>query len=377
MRLSEVGLCSHRLSVSDRPSPQISQTLRRVSRLTPPSVCPMQQGMSTSSNDRIVRRLLETVQFVVDICGSAPFEDKAGKTKAWKGAVNVRILHSIMRRRLNHEGACPGRATMVSDECSSLSSNQGDMMGKQSTVPINQAELAVTLASFCVAPLIGLQKMGFKVSATQKDDFVALWRHYGHFLGVSDTILYQNFSTFEKANLFLHSTASRMLVPSQGGEALEPVTQILWAMSNNSIIPYYSFESSCALTRYLIGERMADSIDLPRVSVSAYWKMKLGLAITNIPIHVGEAGMAPFAAFANSVRKSVTTSFLPMAVRQSLRWQGTQYSPREEEHNLSSAALRVHLLLWTMVHVLLLSVAMFPVALLVSLLLSLVPTLSL
>jgi hypothetical protein len=220
--------------------------------------------------------------------------------------------------------------------------------------------------------------MGFNISAREKNDFVAIWRHYGWYLGISATILERHFASFDKANAFMCSVATWMLAGRKkaGAEEIEfggqpaPVAQILWALSNNTYVPYYSFEASCALTRELVGSSMADDLGLPKTSTWAYWKMKVGITITNGPIYLGESGIGPLINW-NERRKSLMNFIIPIAIAWSLGWQRTIFAPSSGtkrftpfptyEQTASPMFLLYHILFrWILLHAELLLIFVLP-----------------
>lgn len=354
-------------------SPQINKTLRQVSHLTPP--CPFLSA--NSRNSRIVHRLLETVQFVIDICGGDNSQggqglDDSWTGEAWKSAIRVRMLHAFVRRRiyrkdigLSNSGISGNVEGDADHRCPFQSSNNSVIADE---VPINQAELAVTLASFCVAPLLGLERMGFVgISSREKNDFIAIWRHYGWFLGISESILKRHFASFDTAYAFMCSVATWMLEVEGGDTELEkqpapaPVVQILWALSNNDRMSYFSFNASCALTRQLVGDSMADRLGLPQVSYWSYWKMRLGIAITNGPIYLGESKLGLIGSW-NGRRKSLMNFILPIAIAWLLGWQRTLFAPStgtkrfipflSYSQTVSPIFLLCHILFkWTLLHI--------------------------
>lgn len=103
--LLAVGYTSHPLS----SSPRIVRTLEAVSYLVPSKPGPV----SPASSDRTYRRLLETLQFVLDVLRcSLPGAESSSKGMAhllpggegWKSCVRVRMLHGTVRARIRAKG---------------------------------------------------------------------------------------------------------------------------------------------------------------------------------------------------------------------------------------------------------------------------------
>jgi hypothetical protein len=111
------------------------------------------------SKDRVFRRLLETLHFMLDImedesslcppCSSTfnRFDDKRSQLTrragvGWLAATKVRLLHAGVRMRL-----CPN-----------------GLNGTEEVVPISQDEMIGTLCLFSVATLSSLDRMGLSAS---------------------------------------------------------------------------------------------------------------------------------------------------------------------------------------------------------------------
>jgi hypothetical protein len=127
--------------------------------------------MTEAARQRVFERLLETMQFAFDVVGCT--SDGGDLTplhgECWKSIIRVRLLHSIVRRRVMLKKRCPASADAASLQCPFGTS---DVDG----LPITQEDLAATLASFSVAPLWCLDRFGFTTTHEQRADWMALWR---------------------------------------------------------------------------------------------------------------------------------------------------------------------------------------------------------
>lgn len=153
-------------------SPSISRLLNLTSYLVPPmSSTPEGEAprISKASNDRTYMRLMETTQFVLDCMSKDAMEtDNSG----WRSAVRVRLLHATMRSRL---------LARVRGEMSKLS--DPPYREDRDGVPLSQEDMAGTLASFSGAPLLNVMKVGIMPSLQECEDYTALWKVIGYYMG--------------------------------------------------------------------------------------------------------------------------------------------------------------------------------------------------
>ena len=123
--------------------------------------------MSEAAKQRTFERLLETLQFILDVMGCT--SDGGDLTplhgESWKSIIRVRMLHAVARRRIMLKMKRRAPATACP-----LGASEFDGL------PINQEGLAATLASFAVAPLMCLSRFGLSTTHQQRSDWMALWR---------------------------------------------------------------------------------------------------------------------------------------------------------------------------------------------------------
>ncbi|WCL50124.1 oxygenase MpaB family protein [Leptospira sp. GIMC2001] len=107
----------------------------------------------------IIRRLVETTQFVVSVLEENGFSDKGSAIIV---SQKVRLMHSSIRYFISKSG------------------NWDLDLG----IPINQQDMAGTLQSFSSLIVEGLNDLGVELSSEEKDAYVHLWRVVGHLIGV-------------------------------------------------------------------------------------------------------------------------------------------------------------------------------------------------
>ena len=109
------------------------------------------------------KRLAETAEFVMDVCGPDAFEP------------NGRGLISILYVRMLHAGARHYTSNKIKDE-----------------VPVNQDDQLATLLSFSLIVIRGLRKIGISISDDQANDYLFMWSLIGVKLGINRSYIPQN-----------------------------------------------------------------------------------------------------------------------------------------------------------------------------------------
>ncbi|RPD55549.1 hypothetical protein L226DRAFT_511620 [Lentinus tigrinus ALCF2SS1-7] len=298
--------------------------------------------ISKESSDRTFVRLVETMQFILDIMGctaptspSQPLEDSSAMAngdashsprlasllpggEGWRSAVRVRLLHGVARWRVQtrwereHPGEVPD------------------------SVPISQEEVAATLASFSTIPMWCLHRLHLPPSPAQASAYLALWRHIGFYMGVSPSILLRYFSTLNAADKFIATAALNLFleelsVPS--GASLEatagsllrrPTIPILVAVSNRPPLNT-SIEYNIALTTHLLGSPLAAHLGLPPTSLWTRVKMHAFLLVQRVPHYF--ARYYPRRTWLEK-RREVLREGMVRSVRWNMGMRRTAFRPR-------------------------------------------------
>ncbi|KAG8745231.1 hypothetical protein FRC12_014626 [Ceratobasidium sp. 428] len=142
-------------------SARITRVLHSVSYLVPgKSGESGEYSITQATNDRTFKRLTETLQMILDVMGgSVALAEREGQKAAspahalvpgedgWRSAVRVRLLHGVARRRimerLNRHQVKPDTPSYDFDA---------------DGYPINQEDLAATLASFSIVSIFRLSQ---------------------------------------------------------------------------------------------------------------------------------------------------------------------------------------------------------------------------
>jgi hypothetical protein len=115
--------------------------------------------------DHASRRLNETARFVQAVCrpgGMRPYGD------GWQITLKVRLIHAQVRKMILATGRWRPEAWGL---------------------PANQHDLAGTTLLFSAAIIDGLRKLGMRISAMEADSYIHLWRWVGRTIGVHPDVL--------------------------------------------------------------------------------------------------------------------------------------------------------------------------------------------
>jgi hypothetical protein len=168
-------------------------------------------------------------------------------------------------------------------------------------VPINQQDLAITLALFGYVNVRQLMQLGVRLDRAQIDSFILLWRYAGHVLGIDGALLPRS---IEEQQAFYLSSCLHQVQP----EKVPPETkQLLDVVARTSkVIPYPVARTFLhQITRYLAGD---DYIAGMQVAARArYWGIPcmrgLGRAASFAQRHVPFGEQAFYEGFARLYRR--------------------------------------------------------------------------
>lgn len=274
-----------------------------------------QRVPAQASKKRTYKRLLETATFLVDVMDSpeallppingtnAQKNERMGADAlqgcgvGWLACSRVRFLHTGVRRRLRDSEHYPS----------------------SSGVPINQEDLMATLCAFAVVPLLTLQMTGLPPTPDECQDFIAVWRHIGFYMGIEPRLLRRCFRDTSAAQMTFSCISSHHFLPLAkldgkipppptigsdfgpskptiktvtGQEELPlpalfdfnhgPALPLLWAVADQPP-GNLSFSSLCGIARFLLGDSMANATTIPSVSLIQYIGLRIRLFVLVYP----------------------------------------------------------------------------------------------
>ena len=141
-----------------------ARVLAAASDLQPPQHAGV--GHPTPSN-RVHRRLAETTQMLVNITTDESDRPFAPGSQPLATIRSVRLLHAAIRR-----GLIDGEFPEVHWDCAAWG------------VPVNQEDLIGTLCTFTTVVFDGLDRLGVRLSASDKADYLHLWSVVAWHLGL-------------------------------------------------------------------------------------------------------------------------------------------------------------------------------------------------
>ncbi len=195
------------------------------------------KGYKNNDLQAFTRRLMETAQFVVNVCSPGGLE------KGGRGIVTaqkVRLIHATIR----HFSKKSGWDVATYGE------------------PINQEDLAGTLQSFSSLILEGLKQLNIELSTQEKEAYYHVWHVVGHIIGLDQEL---NPSTYKEGFKLGNHILEHQCAASEAGVVL---TDALEAFMQN-IIPGNLFDDvPSVFIRHLIGDKLADMLEVEQHSSS-------------------------------------------------------------------------------------------------------------
>lgn len=182
----------------------------------------------------IIRRLMETTQFVVSVLAENGFSDQGSAIIV---SQKVRLMHSSIRYFI------------------SLAGNWNPELG----IPINQQDMAGTLQSFSSLVVEGLNDLGVELSQEEKDAYVHHWRVIGHIIGVIPEL---NPDGYNNA----HSLGMEIFLDQRKeSEAGKILTKSLINFYNYMVPGNIFDETPILLLHELMGEENCKILDVPEL----------------------------------------------------------------------------------------------------------------
>ncbi|MCB0550301.1 MAG: DUF2236 domain-containing protein [Phaeodactylibacter sp.] len=195
--------------------------LTRTSRLT-----------NNDKSQRIfARRIAETGQFLIDVMTPGELTIRGRGIRAIQ---KVRLIHAAIRQFIREDGW---------DE-------------QQLGLPINQEDMAMTLMTFSVAVLDGLEKFGIQEPRPLQEAYLQTWKAIGHNLGINEALLPDSVAD---GRLLMNTIMARQAAASADGQLL---TQALVDFAQSVLKNEKLALAPETLIRFLIGEEYAGMLGL-------------------------------------------------------------------------------------------------------------------
>ncbi|UKN02041.1 DUF2236 domain-containing protein [Paracrocinitomix mangrovi] len=175
------------------------------------------------------RRLMETSQFVMNVCS------KGGMEPGGNGIVTaqkVRLIHASIRYFILKHG----------------------WDTQQFGLPINQQDMAGTLQSFSTLVLEGLEKLDIQLSEEEKQGYYHSWRVVGHIMGLDDRL--NPVSHKDGFKLGKAILADQVKGSEEGEELTKAVIDFMKGLMPGNLFDY----TPEVLIRYLVGDEIAKEL---------------------------------------------------------------------------------------------------------------------
>jgi hypothetical protein len=185
------------------------------------------------------RRLVETAQMVVDVMRPGGLAPGGPGVQA---ARKVRLMHAAIRRLI-------------------LSRTEPRWNTAALGVPINQEDLAGTLATFAWLPLDALSRMGVRVPNEDRDAYVAAWGVVGRLVGLREELVPEGAAQAEELSARIQARQVKPEVPNPDGREL---LRALLAMMEEKVPVRALRFGPASLMRLFLPGAVADSLGVPR-----------------------------------------------------------------------------------------------------------------
>lgn len=182
-----------------------------------------------SSYGDVRQRVFETLYFVKVVVRGSQSEIK-------EVCMRVRLLHAAVRYHLCHR--------------------DGGWEIEEYGHPINQEHLAGTLSMFSYCVMEGLEFLGVSVTENEKDGYQKLWKYVGYYLGMTSDLLCDNYKDEWKLWTLIKV---RQCKPDEDSVIM---TNTLLQQFANKPPFHLSYTTASSLSRYMIGNELADKLGL-------------------------------------------------------------------------------------------------------------------
>lgn len=181
------------------------------------------------------RRISRTAKFGYDIGSRNAFQPDGSMIVT---AVKTRMAHAGVRHLLPQSSHWTG----VADE----------------DVPISQRDILVTWHSLPTSVMKAMRSWGVRISTSEADAFLHSWQIAAHLLGVRDEYIP---ATWADANAQAPQILDPVIGPTPEGIELADFLVNLAAETDGGLLTRPLLQ---AMTRYFLGDRIADWLELPR-----------------------------------------------------------------------------------------------------------------
>jgi hypothetical protein len=247
--------------------------------------------LSAAQPDIAYRRLLDTLQMVVDVLGEGAL--RVGG-EGWRSVVAVRLLHAAVRVRLVDGGRWDGPAA----------AGEG--------VPINQEDMVATQLAFSLVVCLGMERLGvaWHLSDAAMSDYLHLFKYVGHLLGITE-VHNGHMDSLAAAIIMLESVLPHLLDPDASTQRLALAS--VAAVAGRAPL-MWSAQQHVAVTRRLAGNLYAEAAGIPRPDDPRLAKLGVGNPPVLADAAVAKAGASAGAGTAGPMPRAQRSSAFATAI---------------------------------------------------------------
>ncbi|GAA0316893.1 oxygenase MpaB family protein [Psychrobacter aestuarii] len=188
-------------------------------------------------------------------------------SEGWRQSIQVRYIHSVVRRQLLHE--TPSAAALANGATPTWNT---DYWG----IPINQTDMVATHLQFSLLIMRGLQLLGARISKEEAAGILHLWSLASYWLGVDIKRLPEDETACWE---WLYSYLSIQQLDFKMGRPLAKALHDLPSqiMGEDNRRGRFVEQVNASVTRTLVGDDIGDGLDLPKP------KLRFGV-LSSVPI---------------------------------------------------------------------------------------------
>ncbi len=191
--------------------------------------------------DRVCPRMARTLMFVAAVTSRHAMQKHQ---PGYVQAGHVRLIHTLVRHQLSHQGAW-----------------DFERFG----VPINQTDLVATNLQFSLVVLYGLRAFGSNLSMDEREAVLHLWRYIGHVMGLDTQTMPD---TEQASSQWLYAYLSTQNMDADRARplalALHELPMLLAAGTRlEQRAARLEQDIRAGVTRWFMGATLADGLGLP------------------------------------------------------------------------------------------------------------------
>jgi len=192
------------------------------------------------------KRLLETAQFVFDVCQPGAFLPEGS---GYVSIVKVRLMHAAARYYSSRQ---------ITDE-----------------VPVNQEDMLGTLLSFSLLVIRGLKKSGCSIRPNDAENYMYLWNEIGGLMGVRKELIP---TSTREASVIERSIRKKEFAPSKEGKELTDI--LISSMKQQPDFP--GMLNPADLMYYFLEEDLSQILGIKPSAFILQGLVSVGLRLQNL-----------------------------------------------------------------------------------------------